>query len=84
MPGALDLFGNPLPDPRGPGRPPHVPTATTRRKVRRLRAKGEGQLAIADALGITVPTLTRHYARELDSNAKRHPPLRATKRNDNG
>lgn len=66
----LDLFGEPLPAPRGLGRPPHVPTDETRARVAQLHRAGEHQPAIAEALGITVPTLTRHYGQELESKAQ--------------
>lgn len=67
---ALDLFGEPLLPARGPGRPSHVATPGRRDLVHQLRAKGLSQPAIADALGITVPTLVLHYPNELNSTSQ--------------
>ena len=67
----LDLFGEPiLPPKRGPiGRPRHRPSKASRAKVRRLRAKGCDQIAIAARLGISGPTLRLNYAVELGSTS---------------
>ena len=67
---ALDLFGLPLTPPRGRGRPSHEPTRYTRRKVMTLRQAGLGQDQIADALGISLPTLRLYYHRELGSSSQ--------------
>jgi len=48
------------------GRPPHEPTSEDREKVRILKAGGMKDTAIAVAVGISVPTLTKHYSLELE------------------
>lgn len=47
------------------GRPPHVPTDSTRRRVEILSAAGQYPWQIAAALGISEPTLKLHYPREI-------------------
>ena len=47
------------------GRPRHQPTIATSATVRQLAADGASLTAIAAAVGVTVPTLRRHYGREL-------------------
>ena len=62
----LDLFGDPIPENHGRrGRPAHVPTAANRDKVNLLLAFGWGNERIANAIGISEPTLRRSYKREL-------------------
>jgi len=62
----FDLLGDPIPDGFGKrGRPPHVPNDEKRKLVMMLQALDWGQPEIADALGITEPTLKKHYFREL-------------------
>lgn len=51
---------------KGRGRPEHVPTKKTRDHVALLASVGNGQETIARVIGISVPTLTRHYASELE------------------
>lgn len=70
--GERDLFGAPVERVRRrrPGRPPHVPTDELRDRVRELHQAGKSQPEIAEALALSVPTLTRHYHRELDSLAR--------------
>lgn len=70
LPPALDLFGEPVPAPRGLGRPRHVPTAELRGRVRQLRAEGLNLLEIAVAIGITHPTLLLNYPAELGSSSQ--------------
>lgn len=82
-----DLFGDPVPPARRPGRPRHVPTDATRAKVRELYQAGSRQPAIAAALGITVPTLTLNYPAELNSSSqtwRTRLELDRTKGNPNG
>lgn len=63
---AFDLLGDPIPQGFGRrGRPPHVPTQQNRNKIMLLLAQGWTNARIAHALGITQPTLTKHYFREL-------------------
>lgn len=52
---------------RGPGRPPHEPTNETRAKVLELTAKAVDICNIAEAIGISEPTLHAHYAEELEA-----------------
>ena len=47
------------------GRPPHAPTPETRDIVKRLAAQGNARDDIAIALGVTGPTLRKHYWTEL-------------------
>nr|WP_294564505.1 hypothetical protein [uncultured Rhodopila sp.] len=55
------------PKPTRRGRPEHVPTDATRDQVEVLIAGGMRQWQIAAALGISEPTLTEHYAAQLDA-----------------
>ena len=48
------------------GRPPHEPSEASRRQVRALAAYGIPQDEIARVMGITKPTLEKHYRPELD------------------
>lgn len=48
------------------GRPPHEPTGDDREKVRVLKAGGMKDSAIAVAIGVSVPTLTKYYSLELE------------------
>ena len=48
-------------------RPQHQPTETTRAKVRELSGRGLAQADIGRLVGLSVPTLHRHYRDELDS-----------------
>lgn len=67
---AFDLLGDPIPENFGKrGRPPHMPTAENRNKIILLLAQGWPDGRIAGALGITVPTLRKHYFRELKVRA---------------
>lgn len=62
----LDLLGDPIPENfGGRGRPPHIPTTTNRNKVMVLLAMDWDEVRIAKAIGITKPTLKKHYFREL-------------------
>jgi hypothetical protein len=51
------------------GRPPHQPTAATRRKVTNAAAGGMAHEEIALALGIHRHTLAKYYEHELSSGA---------------
>ncbi|MER9567111.1 hypothetical protein [Mesorhizobium sp. M0571] len=51
------------------GRPAHEPTETSRRFVEALAGIAVSQAEIATALAITLPTLRKHYRRELDRGA---------------
>ena len=69
MPSGIDLFGQPLIEPRPQGRPRHVPTGATRQLARELCAQGVSQPGIAKAIGLTVPTLVLHYHQEIGSKS---------------
>jgi hypothetical protein len=63
---AFDLLGDPIPPNFGKrGRPPHIPSQQNRNKIILLLAQGWPDARIAGALGITRPTLKRHYFSEL-------------------
>jgi len=47
------------------GRPPHQPTDETRAQARALIVAGINQPEIARIIGISEPTLVKHYAEEL-------------------
>ncbi len=71
----LDLFGDPVPPEHvGRGRPPHVVTDKNRQKVMLLLALERGEEDVAAAIGISPPTLRKHYFREL--KARREARLR--------
>lgn len=60
----------PAPDERqsdGPGRPPHEPTDETRELVLTAVAARWGVGKIASSLGISQPTLRKHYFEEMAS-----------------
>lgn len=62
----FDLFGNPYVErPTKRGRPPHEVTKKTRNRVSMLVALGWANPRIASALGVTLPTLHKHYFYEL-------------------
>jgi hypothetical protein len=62
----FDLFGNPWVDrPTKRGRPPHEVTVRSRNRVSMLLALGWANPRIAAALGVTLPTLHKHYFYEL-------------------
>ncbi len=50
------------------GRPRHEPTYATRARVREMAAQGLYQADIAAEIGISAPTLCRHYQAELDAS----------------
>ncbi|QBF32155.1 hypothetical protein [Thalassococcus sp. S3] len=60
----FDLLGDPIPENFGkPGANGHTPNAETCRKVRVLLVAGLTKARIAEELGITLPTLNKHYFR---------------------
>lgn len=74
----LDLFGDPVPANRGrKGRPEHVPTKENCNKVKMLLALGWRPDDVAGALGITAPTLRKHYSSELRQRDRQRLRLRA-------
>jgi len=48
------------------GQPPHEPTPASRNRVTVMAACGLSQDDIAAVIGISSPTVRRHYRRELD------------------
>lgn len=63
---AFDLFGDPVPVNHGKrGRPQHAWTKENSNKVILLLAQGWPDLRIANAMGISPPTLRKHYFSEL-------------------
>ncbi len=48
------------------GRPPHQPTEATRKQVKALSAYGIPQEEIGKVIGVSKPTLEKHYRDELD------------------
>ncbi|QOF71462.1 hypothetical protein IG197_27595 [Aminobacter sp. SR38] len=62
----FDLFGNPFVErPTKRGRPPHDVTPKTRNRVSMLVALGWTNPRISAAMGVTLPTLHKHYFYEL-------------------
>lgn len=51
------------------GRPPLKPTATQRQRVRIAAGAGVAHFEIAAALGVSQPTLRKHFAAELHEGA---------------
>jgi hypothetical protein len=75
----FDLLGDPIPEGLGKrGRPPHLVTDEKRLKVRVLLAFSDDEAAVADGLGISVPTLRKHYFRELREKLGARKRLKAT------
>ena len=63
----FDLFGNPLPRNLGePGRNEHVPTAENASKVRAFLIARWTVAEIAREIGVSAPTLRKHYFRDLE------------------
>ncbi|APE43404.1 hypothetical protein BOO69_08230 [Sulfitobacter alexandrii] len=58
----FDLLGDPIPEGRGqPGATGHIATAKNVNKVRWLLLAGWKKPKIAQELGISIPTLNKHY-----------------------
>ncbi len=53
------------PQPHRGGRPPHQPTAERRRQARAMALRGIPHRHIAAVLGVSEPTLRKHYGAEL-------------------
>jgi hypothetical protein len=63
----LDLFGQPVPRTRDKaGRPEHVWTVENSNKINLIFATGGVPKDAAAVLGITMPTLRKHYFSELE------------------
>lgn len=70
----FDLLGDPIPEGRGePGRTGHIATSENVNKVRALLVANFKNAEIAKQLGITVPTLKKHY---FHNGKVRHKLLR--------
>lgn len=75
----FDLLGDPIPDGWNQrGRPAHIATEKNRNKVIMLLAFGWKDERIAHALGITPPTLRKHYFSELRVREEARDRLDAT------
>lgn len=75
----FDLLGDPIPEGFGRrGRPPHVVTDEKRLKVRMLCAFHDDLAEVAAGMGITLPTLKKHYFRELSDKRSAVSRLKAT------
>lgn len=62
MPREFDLLGDPIPENKGkPGANGHVATSENVNKVRLLVLSSWTSAQIAEELGISVPTLNKHY-----------------------
>lgn len=62
----FDLLGDPIPEGRGkPGATGHIATAKNVNKVRWLLVSGMKKPDIAAHLGISIPTLNKHYFKKL-------------------
>lgn len=73
----FDLFGNPIETGRTePGRPEHVPTQENIIFVMVLLAAGYQNKDIAETLGISQPTLRKHYFHLLKKRDVMHERLR--------
>ena len=58
----FDLLGQPVPPNKGcKGRPQHVPTAENLEKLILLYAAGHSDMDCAASIGVTIPTMKRHY-----------------------
>ena len=78
--GPVDLFGMPVSVlVRGRGRPAHEPCEKKRRRVSMLMALGWKDARIAAVLGISLPTLRKHYFAELKLRAIARDALEARK-----
>lgn len=67
----LGLFGWPVAEPRErAGRPEHVPTEENRNKIMMLLVFGLTNKEIAQAIGISQPTLRKHYLQQLAERSR--------------
>lgn len=51
------------------GRPAYAPSPEDRETVEQMKFCGETEFVIATALGITIPTMRKHFRHELDKGA---------------
>lgn len=77
----LDLLGWPIPEPRTKaGRPEHVPTNENRNKIMMMLVFGCTDDECAKSIGISKPTLRKHYLSELRQRMVARLQLDATRR----
>jgi len=77
----LDLLGWPIVEPRTrAGRPEHVPTQENRNKIMMMLVFGCTDEQIAQSIGISRPTLRKHYLSELRQRMVARLQLDATRR----
>ncbi len=77
----LDLLGWPIVEPRTrAGRPEHVPTAENRNKIMMMLVFGCTDEQIAQSIGVSRPTLRKHYLTELRQRLVARLQLDATRR----
>lgn len=65
----LDLFGEPVRAARGPGRPPHVPTAENRAFVSMMFVCGHKPMDVAKAMGLKKSAFYAYYKTEIMERA---------------
>lgn len=75
----VDLLGWPIPEPKESGRPEHVPTPENINKVMMLLVFKKTNAEIAKALGISQPTLRKHYLQQLQQRRVARLQLDATR-----
>lgn len=74
-----DLFGDPIVEPQeGRGRPEHRWTLKNSNKVLLAFARGRTPKEVALAIGVSVPTLRKHYFSELEQRQAAHLRFEAT------
>lgn len=75
----LSLFGWPEPELREAGRPEHKPTDENRNKIMMLLVFGMTNAEIAKAIGVSQPTLRKHYLQQLEQRKIARLQLDATR-----
>jgi hypothetical protein len=76
----FDLLGDPVPEGRGAaGRTGHIATEKNVNKVRMLLLSGWSKGEIAKELGVTSPTLNKHYFQKLSVKQARLKAISETK-----
>lgn len=75
----LDLLGWPIPERRDAGRPEHQATEENRNKIMMLLVFGKTNAEIAKAIGVSQPTLRKHYLQQLDQRKVARLQLDATR-----
>lgn len=75
----LDLLGWPIAESKEAGRPEHKPTEENCNKIMMLMVFGKTNAEIAKALGLSQPTLRKHYLQQLDQRKMARLQLDATR-----